>query len=149
MASFKRKERSSQTMLHCLSQLTNIALLFEVQVKYLVAVIVGLVSNYMQLVFSGIIMEIGDSEDGSEAVKRGGRRRGSGRKRIHESGYKSVQTCIWRSVSIHAELFDEWEELRKRFHFKSNTVFATHLLQLFKSSKGDSNPNASIGCIAR
>ena len=79
-------------MLHCLSQLTNKALLFEVQVKYLVAVIVSLVSNYMQLVFSGIIMEIGDSEGGSEAVKRGGRRRGSGRKRIHESGYKSVQT---------------------------------------------------------
>ena len=72
MASSKRKERSSQTMLHGLSQLTNKALLFEVQVIYLVAVIVGLVSNYMQLVFSGIIMEIGDSEGGSEAVKRGG-----------------------------------------------------------------------------
>ena len=69
-------------MLHCFSQLTNKALLFEVQVKYLVAVIVGLVSNYMQLVFSGIIMEIGDSEGGSEAVKRGGRNRGSGRKPI-------------------------------------------------------------------
>ena len=131
-------------------------MLFEVQVKYLVAVIVGLISNYMLLVFRGIIMEIGDSEGGSEAVKRGGRRRGSGRKRIHESGYKSVQTCIWRSVSIHAELFDEWEELRKRFHFKSNMVFSTHLLQLFKSSKGDSsrgqgivNLITSIGCIAR
>ena len=146
MASFKRKERSSQTMLHCLSKTK----LYYSKCKSNISCgNLGLVSNYMQLVFSGIIMEIGDSEGGSEAVKRGGRNGGSGRKRIRESGYKSVQTCMWRSVSIHADLFDEWEELRKRFHFKSNTVFATHLLQLFKSSKGDSNPNASIGCIAR
>ena len=80
MASFKRKERSSQTMLHGLSQLTNKALLFEVQVKYLVLVIVGLINNYMQLVFSAFIMEIGDSEGGSDTVKCGGRCRGSGRK---------------------------------------------------------------------
>ena len=77
-----------------------------------------------------------------------------------ESEYTNRATSpfkhLRRSICIHAELFDEWEELRKRNHFKSNTVFATHLLQLFKSSKCDSsrgqgivNPITSIGCIAR
>ena len=77
------------------------------------------------------------------SVERGGKRRGAGRKRIYESGYKAYQTSLWRSISIHAELFDEWEELRNRFLFKSNTEFAEHLLGLFKEKKGLIKPDPS------
>ena len=51
-------------------------------------------------------------EPGPSFKLHGGKRRGSGRKRKHEEGYDKARTVIWRTISLHKDVYDEWIDLR-------------------------------------
>ena len=59
---------------------------------------------------------------------RGGKRVGSGRRRVHEEGYSSVHNQLWRSISIHTSVYEEWQKKRKEQAFPYNSEFASFLL---------------------
>ena len=60
---------------------------------------------------------------------RGGKRRGSGRKRKHEEGYENVRSSLWKTISLHANVYEEWMALRTAHNFKENSAFAQFLLK--------------------
>lgn len=66
----------------------------------------------------------------------GGKRRGAGRKRIHEAGYESVRDLFWKTMSIRTTVFEEWKMERERRGFKNNTEFARFLLENSKTLPG-------------
>ena len=50
--------------------------------------------------------EPGPSFRPPEAVRsRGGKRRGSGRKRKHEEGYENVRSSLRKTISLHANVY--------------------------------------------
>ena len=74
--------------------------------------------------------EPGPSFRAPEAVRsRGGKRRGSGRKRKHEEGYENVRSSLWKTISLHANVYEEWMALRTAHNFKENSAFAQFLLK--------------------
>ena len=40
-----------------------------------------------------------------------GKRYGSGRKRKHEEGYENVRSSLWKTNSLHANIYEEWMAL--------------------------------------
>ena len=58
-----------------------------------------------------------------------GKRRGSGRKRKHDERYENIRSSIWRTISMHKDVYDEWIHMREQHNFKDNTTFARFLLQ--------------------
>ena len=64
----------------------------------------------------------------------GGKRQGSGRKRTYEAGYECVQSVIWKTFSVHTEVYEEWMTERESYGFKDNSSFARFLLETAKSS---------------
>ena len=76
-----------------------------------------------------------EGQEGSVSVNRhGGKRRGSGRKRTYESGYENLRSVIWKTISIHAEIYDEWISERTRHGYKDNSGFAQLLLDSAKNT---------------
>ena len=75
-------------------------------------------------------------EPGPSFKLHGGKRRGSGRKRKHEEGYDKARTVIWRTISLHKDVYDEWIDLRSSSNIKDNSEFARYLLQCVKDSTG-------------
>ena len=67
----------------------------------------------------------------------GGTRHGAGRKRIHEEGYKSVPNVLWKSISVHTNVYEEWLKERQRRGFTNNSNFARFLLENLKSPLQD------------
>lgn len=68
---------------------------------------------------------------------KGGKRRGSGRKRVHEEGYESVRSQLWKNISVHATVYEEWTEQRNKLKFTNHTEFARFLLEnLTKQGQG-------------
>ena len=49
---------------------------------------------------------------GRNHMGHGGKRIGAGRKRLHESGYKHVKFCLWKNLSVHADVY-QWIELEE------------------------------------
>ena len=64
----------------------------------------------------------------------GGKRRGSGRKRTYDAGYERVRSVIWKTFSVHTEVYEEWLTERESYGFKDNSSFARFLLETAKSS---------------
>ena len=87
-------------------------------------------------VSSAINMESDQNKDTfrvPEQPKRGpgGKREGSGRKKKYgDSGYKRVKGLLWKNITVHTHVHDEWTRLREQHGFKNNTDFATHLLEM-------------------
>ena len=74
--------------------------------------------------------EPGPSFRAPEAVRsRGGKRRGSVKKRKHEEGYENVRSSLWKTISLHANVYEEWMALRTAHNFKENSAFAQFLLK--------------------
>lgn len=74
--------------------------------------------------------EPGPSFRSAESARsHGGKRRGSGRKRQHEEGYKKARGTIWKTIALHKNVYDEWMALRETHKFKENSKFAEFLLQ--------------------
>ena len=77
----------------------------------------------------------------------GGKRLGAGRKRIHEGGYKSVRSSLWKSISLDTNVYERWVRIHKERGFSNNSDFALLLLTNIESgnaSDTDSshhNPN--------
>ena len=67
----------------------------------------------------------------------GGTRHGAGRKRIHEEGYKSVRSVLWKSISVHTNVYEEWLKERQRRGFTNNSDFARFPLENLKSPLQD------------
>ena len=59
---------------------------------------------------------------------RAGKRIGSGRRKVHEEGYSSVHSQLWRWISIHTSVYKEWQKKRKEQAFPNNSKFASFLL---------------------
>ena len=76
--------------------------------------------------------QLGESAEGASRGP-GGKRRGAGRKRLHEAGYESVRDLFWKTMSIRTAVFDEWKMERERHRFKNNTEFARFLLENSKT----------------
>ena len=68
-----------------------------------------------------------------EKRQAGGKRRGSGRKRLYEEGYESVHGLIWKTMSLHTNIFEQWTNERKRRGFKTNNDLAIFLLEIAKT----------------
>ena len=49
---------------------------------------------------------------------RGGRRYGAGRKRVHEHGYKTARDLLWKTISVHTSIFEQWKKEQDRRGFK-------------------------------
>ena len=64
----------------------------------------------------------------------GGKRRGSGRKSTYDAGYERVRSVIWKTFSVHTEVYEEWMTERESYGFKDNSSFARFLLETAKSS---------------
>ena len=64
----------------------------------------------------------------------GGKRRGSGRKRTYEAGDERVRSVIWKTFSVHTEVYEEWMQERESYGFKDNSSFARFLLERAKSN---------------
>lgn len=79
----------------------------------------------------------GDDEDNflvpEQPKSKGGRRVGAGRKRVHEGGYKSVKDLLWKNLTVHTEVFEEWSRIREICGFRNNSDFAVHLLNNMKT----------------
>lgn len=74
--------------------------------------------------------EPGPSFRSAESARsHGGKRRGAGRKRQHEEGYKKARSTIWKTIALHKNVYDEWMALRETHKFKENSNFAEFLLQ--------------------
>ena len=56
----------------------------------------------------------------------GGSRRGVGRKRLHEGGYRNVQNILWKDITVHTDVFNEW--VKDLYGFTNNSDFAGFLL---------------------
>jgi hypothetical protein len=68
------------------------------------------------------------------ASSHGGKRRGAGRKRQHDEGYKKARSTTWKTIALHKDVYDEWMALRKTHNFKENSNFAEFLLQCARNS---------------
>ena len=79
--------------------------------------------------------EPGPSFRSAESARsHGGKRRGAGRKRQHEEGYKKARSTTWKTIALHKDVYDEWMALRKTHNFKENSNFAEFLLQCARNS---------------
>lgn len=56
------------------------------------------------------------------------------RKRTYEAGYERVRSVIWKTFSVHTEVYEEWMTERESCVFKDNSSFARFLLERAKSS---------------
>ena len=79
--------------------------------------------------------EAGPSFRSAESARsHGGKRRGAGRKRQHEKGYKNARSTTWKTIALHKNVYDEWMAFRKTHNFKENSNFAEFLLQCARNS---------------
>ena len=82
--------------------------------------------------------EPGPSFRAPEAVRsRGGKRRSPGRKRKHKEGYENVCSSLWKTISWHANVYEEWMALRTAHNFKENSAFAPFLLKRVANAATD------------
>ena len=80
--------------------------------------------------------ESAESEAQVDKGKQGGNRRDAGRKRVHDVGYRSVRNVLWKNISIHSSIFDDWIQERHRHGIKNNSEFAIFLLDNAKNQEG-------------
>ena len=78
----------------------------------------------------------GDGAHEKPTTTRRGKRCGAGRKRLHEEGYESVRGLIWKTISLHDYVFEDWVKERRRLGFASNNDFALFLLEKVKRQQG-------------
>ena len=69
----------------------------------------------------------------------GGSRRGAGRKRLHEGGYRNVQNILWKNITVHTDVFNEWVKMKDLSGFTNNSDFAGYLLEILMKSRPDAN----------
>ena len=78
--------------------------------------------------------------------RAGGKREGSGRKKKYgDSGYKRLKGLLWKNITVHTHVHDEWTKLREQHGLKNNTDYATHLLEMKTTQATQLNsPSTSI-----
>ena len=81
-------------------------------------------------------------EQPAPVSSHGGRRRGAGRKKVHEGGYTAVRDLQWKTVAMHSNVFEEWVRHRDRLEFKNNTDFAQYLLSNLNEDNSDQRQEA-------
>ena len=79
----------------------------------------------------------------AETSTKGGKRIGAGRKRVYEEGYANIRNGIWKSISVHREVYEEWQQERTARGITSNTDFARYLLKNLKSNQGTTTTTTS------
>ena len=78
----------------------------------------------------------GDVAREKPTTTRGGKRRGAGRKRLHEEGYESFRGLIWKTILLHDYVFEDWVKERRRFGFALNNDFPMFLFDKVKWQQG-------------
>ena len=66
--------------------------------------------------------------------KCGGKQPGAGKKRAHVSGYKQVKSLLWKNISLHTSIFNDWVKLKEDLGFKDHSHFAHYLLDTASSA---------------
>ena len=71
-------------------------------------------------------MDSNNSDQEHVKYHHGGKRRGSGRKRPLDScsSYKEVKFLLWKNISLHTSVYDDWNEMKKDRGFKDHSSFA-------------------------
>ena len=69
----------------------------------------------------------------------GGSKRGAGRKRLHEGGYRNIQNILWKNVTVHTNVFNAWIKMKDIYGFTNNSDFAGFLLDILKKRRPDAN----------
>ena len=84
--------------------------------------------------------------DGLGRVNQGpvGSRRGAGKKRLHEGGYRNVQNILWKNITVHTDVFNEWVKMKDLYGFTNNTDFAGFLLDILKKSRPDATEENTL-----
>ena len=57
---------------------------------------------------------------------------------------KRVRSVIWKTFSVHTEVYEEWMRERESYGFKDNSSFARFLLERAKSSNTTVTTSADL-----
>lgn len=56
-----------------------------------------------------------------------------------------MKDLLWKNMSLHTEVFNEWLKLRERFGFKNNTDFGRFLLGNVSKLRPHFTPENTLG----
>ena len=70
-----------------------------------------------------------------------------GRPKLYAGGYKSVRYSFYKKIELEFVVVEAWKRLRHESQYKTNSAFASHLLDLYRfeqSSLSASNVSGNV-----